>query len=465
MGRVKLARPVLFLALTALLATCAQASVPSASATLAPNHFERLSAPSLSAALDVASLEPRDDAPRFALDEVSLLGEPRSVRFHLTGDELRPQPLTVFEPSYPETRVGAFDFLGTPLVGVSSGVSHELQRGCGDSWLGTPEGIGNWLSEDPAGDIDSPNRYAYVGWRPNEYTDPTGENLLNPLDWASLGVGGVSLYHNVSERNWGAAGLDVVGIAADIGGMVYQYPSGVGAAIKAGRAARAIHALQVADRAINVGQGFYQSYQEDRQGNYGWSMFYMGMAGLGLNGSFNDLGLRLRPSSRTFGMGVSGLELESRTRIPRPLSFNVGIGENELADAVSREIVPAVRNAKKILDSGSSYGTAWGEIHHSSWIQAPGLGWLRGMARGNAVQQITNELLTGNQVLKRAGVLINEGSAIGTRSRLGFLLRPDFQIPLGNNTWGIIDITTSKQASKITKYADPAVIYMRNLFH
>src|SRR5690606_30153869 len=34
---------------------------------------------------------------------------------------------------------------------------------------------GTFLSEDPAGDTDSPNRYAYVGWRPNEATDPTGE--------------------------------------------------------------------------------------------------------------------------------------------------------------------------------------------------------------------------------------------------------------------------------------------------
>ena len=33
---------------------------------------------------------------------------------------------------------------------------------------------GSWLSEDPAGSVDSENRYAYVGWRPNEYTDPWG---------------------------------------------------------------------------------------------------------------------------------------------------------------------------------------------------------------------------------------------------------------------------------------------------
>ncbi|MBP7561294.1 MAG: hypothetical protein KBA64_12500 [Armatimonadetes bacterium] len=91
------------------------------------------------------------------------------------GDELRPRPLTVFEASYPETRVGAFDFLGSPLVEVTSGVSHGLHWGCGDSWLGTSEGIGSFLSEDPAGPIDSENRYAFVAWRPHEATDPTGE--------------------------------------------------------------------------------------------------------------------------------------------------------------------------------------------------------------------------------------------------------------------------------------------------
>jgi RHS repeat-associated protein len=35
----------------------------------------------------------------------------------------------------------------------------------------------SWLSEDPAGSIDSPNLYSFVAWQPHMYTDPMGECL------------------------------------------------------------------------------------------------------------------------------------------------------------------------------------------------------------------------------------------------------------------------------------------------
>ncbi len=311
MGRVKLARPVLYLALTTLLATCAQASVPSASVTLVP--FERLSAPSLSAALSIDSLEQRDDAPRFALGAVSLLGEPRSERFHITGDELRPQPLTVFEPSYPKTRVGVFDFLGAPLVGVSSGVSHELHWGCGDSRLGTPEGTGVFLSEDPAGDVDSPNRYAYVGWRPNEATDPTGEIAETPWDAASLGLGLTSLAYNAVEGNWAAAGLDAFGVALDAVATATPFlPGGASVAIKASRGFKALRAI---DQGINATQGFFQAGQAYQEGHYFQAGLYGAMSGFGFRGAMGGMDeLGLRVVARGTGMNFANVGLVKAER-------------------------------------------------------------------------------------------------------------------------------------------------------
>ncbi len=75
---------------------------------------------------------------------------------------------------------------------------------------------GTFLSEDPAGDVDSPNRYAYVGWRPNEATDPTGEAaFLAPLAAAgvsgvvSVGVGAVaSCVFDDCNYSWKDAAID-----------------------------------------------------------------------------------------------------------------------------------------------------------------------------------------------------------------------------------------------------------------
>ncbi|MBK8597601.1 MAG: AHH domain-containing protein [Holophagales bacterium] len=179
----------------ALVAPAALASVPRSGAALGAPDLAPLSLERALATGDVV-----DSSSGFVL---------------FRGDELRPQPLTVFEPSYPETRVRVFDFLGTPLVGVSSGVSHELHWGCGDFGCGFSEGVGNWLSEDPAGDIDSPNKYAYVGWRPNEATDPTGtialaDNAIGGGVSVAIGFGITCLTHDegCAGYSWKDAGID-----------------------------------------------------------------------------------------------------------------------------------------------------------------------------------------------------------------------------------------------------------------
>ncbi len=48
-----------------------------------------------------------------------------------------------------------------------TGMSYARAR-----WLDTR--TATWLSEDPAGAVDSPNLYAFVGWQPNMATDPMG---------------------------------------------------------------------------------------------------------------------------------------------------------------------------------------------------------------------------------------------------------------------------------------------------
>ena len=56
----------------------------------------------------------------------------------------------------------------------------------------------SWMSEDPALDVDSTNLYAFVGWGPQESTDPTGEVAL--IDNAIGGVVSVAI-------GWGSSKL------------------------------------------------------------------------------------------------------------------------------------------------------------------------------------------------------------------------------------------------------------------
>jgi len=78
------------------------------------------------------------------------------------------------EASYPKTRYRVFGFLGAPLIGVERGVSLELHWGSNEFRAGLASGTVGWLSQDPMGDVDSPNLYGFVGARPHEKTDPLG---------------------------------------------------------------------------------------------------------------------------------------------------------------------------------------------------------------------------------------------------------------------------------------------------
>jgi len=82
------------------------------------------------------------------------------------------------------------DQLLSPTIGRSS-VGHRLFQGL---WTDPVTGIAyarnrwydartaSWLSEDPLGAVDSPNLYAFVGWRPHVGTDPMGLRDPNIVD-------------------------------------------------------------------------------------------------------------------------------------------------------------------------------------------------------------------------------------------------------------------------------------------
>ncbi|CAM4198365.1 RHS repeat domain-containing protein [Pseudoalteromonas ostreae] len=98
--------------------------------------------------------------------------------------------------------------------------------------------IGRFYSNDPIGfrDVHSFNRYAYANNNPYKYVDPTGQYVESAWDAASLSVGLYSLGNNLWNGNFGAAGIDALGVAADGVALALPIvPGGAGMAISASR--------------------------------------------------------------------------------------------------------------------------------------------------------------------------------------------------------------------------------------
>ena len=103
--------------------------------------------------------------------------------------------------------------------------------------------VGRFMGVDPVGFIESSpvsfNRFAYGNNNPYRFVDPDGkwaEDIF--IGVPSVGVGLHSLYNNVSDGNYGAAGVDVAGIGGDIAAIVAPgIPGGIGLGIKASREA------------------------------------------------------------------------------------------------------------------------------------------------------------------------------------------------------------------------------------
>ncbi len=175
MGRVKLARPVLFVVLTALLSTAAAASVPSTNSPLRLESAHSLSVTTLRSALNVGVAEaPPDQTHRFELGEASLLDEPRRADFHLEGAALLDEASPRAPPqSYPETRVWAIDFLGSTLISRSTELRLESHWACGDLSCG----IASDGREDPLGLMDPVTREKLIQQRA-EYAESCAQGCI-----------------------------------------------------------------------------------------------------------------------------------------------------------------------------------------------------------------------------------------------------------------------------------------------
>ncbi len=160
MGRVRLTRPFVLLALAALLAPRVEASRTSVWESNPPAAvLAKADATSALAPLADADAE-IDEAPRFDLGNVVLVESEleHDARFHLG-----PLPLVDLNllrgppPSYPETRVGGFELLPPFRVGASPSLSLWSLQACGSISCGLvsdspedPWGLAIWTSEQIA---------------------------------------------------------------------------------------------------------------------------------------------------------------------------------------------------------------------------------------------------------------------------------------------------------------------------
>ena len=85
------------------------------------------------------------------------------------------------------------------------------------------------------------NRYAYTFNDPVNNLDPDGNVVETAWDVANVGLGAVSLGHNLSQGNYGSAALDGVGLLYDgFATAVPFLPAGAGAGLKAARAGNSV---------------------------------------------------------------------------------------------------------------------------------------------------------------------------------------------------------------------------------
>lgn len=161
-------------ALAALfLAPLAEASLTRATSAAIEAPSLTLSAPA-SAPYEFSLFEGHELTAAAAESERALSFHPLAAVSLLPKDGAEAPLVSAEELSYPKTRYRVFGFLGAPLIGVERGVSLELHWGSGEFRAGLASGTVGWLSQDPLGDVDSPNLYGFVGARPHEKTDPLG---------------------------------------------------------------------------------------------------------------------------------------------------------------------------------------------------------------------------------------------------------------------------------------------------
>lgn len=114
--------------------------------------------------------------------------------------------------------------------------------------------IGRFVSEDPLGFEAGINFYAYVDNNPVNANDPTGMVAETPWDLFNVGLGAASLGYNISQKNWGWAAVDAVGLAYDsVATAIPFLPGGASAGLKALQAGNSVK------NSINIGIDFAQA--------------------------------------------------------------------------------------------------------------------------------------------------------------------------------------------------------------
>ncbi len=96
--------------------------------------------------------------------------------------------------SYPETRIGAFDFYVATCTEPLGYGSADGQRACGDSWRGVTEDLFLFSQEDPMRFLGGASLYGYARMNPAMASDPFGlwdcvRDGLEPLSNFSAGFG------------------------------------------------------------------------------------------------------------------------------------------------------------------------------------------------------------------------------------------------------------------------------------
>ncbi|UUZ52815.1 hypothetical protein LP419_27040 [Massilia sp. H-1] len=90
-----------------------------------------------------------------------------------------------------------------------------------------------------------------------------------------------------------------------------------------------------------------------------------------------------------------------------------GVGRNQAMDRIAGEIQGAVNQANRVLATGGTGRTVWGNIHQ----RITGTGNPReALALGNAVQQVAESRLLENVYLREANVFFNRGHTLDVRN-------------------------------------------------
>jgi len=147
-----------------------------------------------------------------------------------------------------------------------------------------------------------------------------------------------------------------------------------------------------------------------------------------------------------------------RVTVEGKASGGRGLGANQTVDRIASEYAGAVQQANRILQTNRAPATAWEKIYRGYIARGESP---PEYVRGNALQQVADDLMRQNRYAQDAEIIINRQSRVDALQPL----RPDVQVPITQTTQGVIDITTPGQAPKIGKYLDSANSALINVLY